>query len=206
MLDLIAANMTPVVVGSILKDENGQALSEQAQARAEHIQELRSRISGMEKQLHAAKEGLDISLQQLRRLATAQLNTYRECAGRLQGEMLELATAETAWQDSHVKQQLMAYSSAMETVCRSWETFGSRAGDFIRLLADSRQTPEGMSGLFALKALDQWGNAVTYAEGEMYYEDMRAAQEEALKNQHTVDELEAKLLNARAEYSNALCG
>lgn len=205
VLDLIAANMTPMLMGSTLKDENGQALSEQAQVRAERMREMRSRIGSMEKQLQAAKEGLSISLLQLQRLADAQLNTYRECAGRLQAEMLEMADTKTVWQDSQVKQQLLSYSSAMETVCRSWETFENKAGDFIRLLADSRQTPEGVSGLFALKALDQWGNAVPYADGEMYYEEIKEAQEKALKKQCSVDRLEEELLGVRAEYNDALC-
>jgi len=206
VLDLIAANMTPMLVGSALKDENGQPLSKQAQARAERLQELRSRISGAERQLRAAREGLDISLLQLQRLATAQLNAYREAAGRLQEELRELAGEEMAAKDSQVRQQLLDYSGAMETVRRSWEAFGSRTGDFIRLLTDSRQTPEEVSGLFALKALDQCGNAVPYAEGEIYYGEMREAQGNALKNQRSVDRLEKELFSARTRYNNALCG
>lgn len=206
VLDMIAANMTPMLVDSALKDENGQPLSEQAQARAERLRDLRSEISAAERQLRAAKEGLDLGLLRLRRLASAQLNVYREIAGRLSEEMRELEGGEAAAQDSQVRQQLSDYSDTMETVRRSWEVFEGRTGDFLRQLIDSRQTPGGVSGLSALKALDQWGNAVPYDDGEVYYGDIKEAQENALKNQQCVDRLEEKLIGIRAEYNAALCG
>lgn len=206
VLDMIAANMTPLLVNSALKDENGQPLSEQAQARAERLRELRSGISVAERQLRAAKEGLDLSLLRLRKLAAAQLNVYRETAGRLSEEMRELEDQEADVVDSQVRQQLSDYSGAMETVGRSWEAFGSRTGDFLRLLTDNRQAPEEVSGLFALKALDQWGSVVPYEDGEIYYGDIKEAQGIALKNQQCVDRLEEKLIGIRAEYNAALCG
>lgn len=201
VLDMIAANMTPMLVGSSLRDENGRVLSEQAQVRAEHLQELRARIDQTEQRLRAAKEGLDVSLLQLRKLASAQLNAYREIATRLQGELSELAEAE---RDSQVEQQSQAYLDAMENVRQSWESFMGETGQYICLLADSGQIAEGVSNLFALKALDEWGNLTDYADGEVYYKDIRAAQASALQNQHSVNRLEEELLAARAEYSRAI--
>lgn len=192
VLDMIAANMTPVLVSCSLRDENGRVLSEQAQARAERLQELRARIGQAERRLQAAREGLNISLLQLRKLASAQLNAYREIAARLQGEQGEPAEAE---------QQL--YLDAMENVRQSWESFMGEAGQYISLLADSGQIAEGVSNLFALKALDECGNVTDYADGEVYYEDMMAAQDSALENQRSVNRLEEELLTARAEYSRA---
>lgn len=198
VLDMMAASLAPVVVGSSLRDENGQALSEQAQVRAEHLRELRTRVSGTQRRLEAAREGLNISLLQLRNLAAAQLNVYRETATRLQGE---LAQAE---RDSQVEQQLQAYSHVMENVRQSWESFMGEFGEHIRLLADSRQTQEGVFEQFALKALDAWGNMAAYADGEIYYEDMKTAQRNALESQRSVNQLEQELLAVRAEYSRAL--
>ena len=195
VLDMIAANMTPMLVGSFLRDENGRVLSEQAQARAEHLQELRARIGQAERRLQAAREGLNISLLQLRKLASAQLNAYREIAARLQGEPAE------AEQEGQAEQQF--YLDAMENVRQSWESFMGETGQYIRLLADSGQIAEGVSYLFALKALDEWGNVTDYAAGEVYYEDMRAAQDSALENQRSVNRLEEELLAARAEYNRA---
>ncbi|MDE6675181.1 MAG: DUF2589 domain-containing protein, partial [Acetatifactor sp.] len=189
VLDMIAASMTPMLVSSSLRDENGRVLSEQAQARAEHLQELRTRIGQAKRRLQAAREGLNISLLQLRKLASAQLNAYRETAARLQGEQGE------------AEQQ--SYLDAMENVRQSWESFMGETGQYICLLADSGQIAEGVSYLFALKALDEWGNVTDYAAGEVYYEDMLAAQDSALENQRSVNRLEEELLAARAEYSRA---
>lgn len=199
VLDMIAANMTPMLVSNSLRDENGRVLSEQAQARAEHLQELRTRIGQAERRLQAAREGLNISLLQLRKLASAQLNAYREIAARLQGEQGEPAEAE---QEGQAEQQF--YLDTMENVRQSWESFMGETGKYICLLADSGQIAEGVSSLFALKALDEWGNVTDYAAGEVYYEDMMAAQGNALENQRSVNCLEEELLTAKAEYSRAI--
>ncbi len=197
VLDMIAANMTPMLVSSSLRDENGRALSEQAQARAEHLQELRARIDQAEQRLQAAREGLNVSLLQLRKLASAQLNVYREIATRLQGELAE------AEQDGQTEQQSQVYLNAMENVRQRWESFMGETGQYICLLADSGQASEGVSKLFALKALDEWGNVKDYADGEIYYEDMRTAQDNALEKQCSANRLEEELLAAKAEYSRA---
>lgn len=197
VLDMIAANMTPMLVGSSLRDENGRVLSEQAQTRAEHLQELRARIGQAERRLQAAREGLNISLLQLRKLASAQLNAYREIATRLQGELAETE------QDGQTEQQSQVYLNAIENVRQSWESFMDETGQYICLLVDSGRVSEGVSGLFVLKALDEWGNVTDYAAGEVYYEDIRAAQNSALENQRSVNCLEEELLTARAEYNRA---
>lgn len=204
VLDLIAANMSPLSVGSSLRDENGQTLSGPSLARAERLQELRARVSGAERCLQAAKEGLEIRLSQLRRLASAQLNVYRETAARLQSELDELAGMGTAGQDEQVGRQSLAYSGALETVRRSWESFAGKTGDYIRMLADSGQESREVSGLYALKALDRWGNAVAYGDSESYYAALGAAQKSALESQRGVDRLEEELLEARAEYNEAM--
>lgn len=209
VLDMMAANMTPMLADSSLRDENGRVLSGQAQVRAERLKELRLRIDRTERRLRAAREGLDVSLQQLRKRAAAQLNVYRENMSRLQAELKELTDQGGAGegvdrQDAQVRQQALAYSGAMETVRQSWETFAEGAGEHIRLLADSRQTQAGKPESLALKALDARGNVAAYTAGEIYYEELAAAQENALENQRSVNRLEEELLAARAQYSQAL--
>lgn len=209
VLDMMAANMTPMLADSSLRDENGRVLSGQAQVRAERLKELRLRIDRTERRLRAAREGLDVSLQQLRKRAAAQLNVYRENMSRLQAELKELTDQGGAGegvdrQDAQVRQQALAYSGAMETVRQSWETFAEGAGEHIRLLADSRQTQAGKPESLALKALDVRGNVAAYTAGEIYYEELAAAQENALENQRSVNRLEEELLAARAQYSQAL--
>lgn len=209
VLDMMAVNMTPMLADSSLRDENGRVLSGQAQIRAERLTELRLRIDRTERRLRAAREGLDVSLQQLRKRAAAQLNVYRENMSRLQAELKELTDQGGAGegadrQDAQVRQQALAYSGAMETVRQSWETFAEGAGEHIRLLADSRQTQAGKPESLALKALDARGNVAAYTAGEIYYEELAAAQENALENQRSVNRLEEELLAARAQYSQAL--
>lgn len=209
VLDMMAANMTPMLADSSLRDENGRVLSGQAQIRAERLTELRLRIDRTERRLRAAREGLDVSLQQLRKRAAAQLNVYRENMSRLQAELKELTDQGGAGegadrQDAQVRQQALAYLGAMETVRQSWETFAEDAGEHIRMLAYSRQTRAGKPESLALKALDARGNVAAYTAGEIYYEELAAAQENALENQRSVNRLEEELLAARAQYSQAL--
>lgn len=209
VLDMMAANMTPMLADSSLRDENGRVLSGQAQVRAERLKELRLRIDRTERRLRAAREGLDVSLQQLRKQAAAQLNVYKENMSRLQERLEELTDQvgvgeETDSQDAQVRQQALAYLGAMETVRQSWETFAEDAGEHIRMLADSRQTRAGKPESLALKALDARGNVAAYTAGEIYYEELAAAQENALENQRSVNRLEEELLAARAQYSQAL--
>lgn len=209
VLDMMAANMTPMLADSSLRDENGRVLSGQAQIRAERLTELRLHIDRTERRLRAAREGLDVSLQQLRKQAAAQLNVYKENMSRLQERLEELTDQVGAGegadrQDPQVRQQALAYLGAMETVRQSWETFAEGAGEHIRLLADSRQTQAGKPESLALKALDARGNVAAYTDGEIYYEELAEAQENALENQRSVNRLEEELLAARAQYSQAL--
>lgn len=207
VLDIMAANMTPVLMNSSLRDENGRILLGRAQERAERISELRAHISRTERKLQAARAGLEISLLQLQKHAGAQLNIYRENMYRLQEELRELTDRKSAGetavgQDPQVLQQALAYSGAMDIVRRSWEAFAEKAEEHIRMSADSGQT--GALPLSALRALDAWGNVTAYTEEEAYYKELTAARETALVNQRSVNCLEEELLTARIRYGHVL--
>lgn len=209
VLDMMAANMTPVLVDSSLRDENGRVLSGQAQARAERRRELGQGIAGTEKMLRAAREGLEVRLLLLRKRAAAQLHVYRENMSRLQEELKDLtgqnpSGEQRAEQDEQVRQQALAYSGAMETVRQCWETFMDEAGERVRLLADGGQGQEKAMDAFALKALDNWGNVAAYADGEAYYGELASALENLLESQRRVNSLEAEMLDARARYSEIM--
>lgn len=209
VLDMMAANMAPVLVGSSLRDENGRVLLGQEQERAERIKELRAHIDRTERRLQAARAGLETSLLQLQKHAEAQLNVYRENMFRLQEELREptdqKSIGETAaGQDPQVVQQAQAYSGAMDIVRRSWEAFAERAGEHIRMSAHSGQA--GAPLLTALRALDAWGNVTAYSDGETYYKELMTAQETALANQRGVNRLEEELLAARIRCSQVLGG
>lgn len=196
VLDMMAANVAPMLVGSTLKDGNGQELSEQARVRAERLKALRQEISQMQNRLAAAQDGLGNSILQMKKVASSQLNAYREIMSGLQNN---------AGQDQSAEQAL-AYSQTMDTVNQSWGNFQNQAGDFIKMIADSGNTPDGVSEMFSLKALNAEGNISDYGSGETYYTAMAAAQRSAVENQRSVSTLENDLFAKKAEYSDAIAG
>lgn len=196
VLDMMAANVAPMLMGSTLKDGNGQELSEQARIRAERLKALRQEISQIESRLNAARDGLGNSILQMKKVASSQLNVYREIMNSLQNAAGEDQTDE----------QALAYSRTMDTVNQCWSTFQNQVGDFVKMIADSGNASEGVSEIFALKALNAEGSASAYDSGETYYAAMTAAQKGAVDNQRNVSSLENDLFNKKAEYSDAVAG
>lgn len=192
VLDMMAANVAPILVGSSLKDGNGQNLSEQSRIRAERLKALRLEVSRLENRLIAAKEGLDNSIRQLKSLAATQLNVYQGSMTRLMNDLAEDNT------------NAEIYTQTMDDVNMSWNTFKNQAADMIKLLADSGEAEEGgVSETFALVALVE-GKIAAYAETESYYTSLAKAQALAVKAQRNVDELEGALFEKKAEYSTAV--
>lgn len=219
VLDMMAANVAPMLVGSTLKDGNGQSLSEQARVKAERLKALRQEISQIENRLTAAQDGLGSSLMQLKKVAASQLNTYRETMNRLMNAVdrdqfdKELAKAKTDEEKDQIEkrreesdQQTLAYTQTMDTVNQSWGSFQNQVGDFVKMIADSGNMPEGVSEMFALKAVDAEGNTAAYGSGETYYAAMAAAQKGAVNNQRNVSKLENDLFEKKAEYNDAVAG
>ena len=219
VLDMMAANVAPMLVGTTLKDGNGQSLSEQAKIKAERLKALRQDIAGIESRLTAARDGLGSSLTQFKKVASSQLNTYREAMNRLQNSVnrdrfdKELANAKTDAEREQIEKQreeseqkALNYTQTMDAINQSWSTFQNQVGDFVKMIADSGNVPEGVSDLFALKAVDGEGNTSVYGSGEAYYAAMAMAQTGAVDNQRNVNRLENELFEKKAEYSDAVAG
>ena len=219
VLDMMAANVAPMLVGTTLKDGNGQSLSEQAKIKAERLKALRQDIAGIESRLTAAQDGLGSSLTQFKKVASSQLNTYRETMNRLQNSVnryrfdKELANAKTDAEREQIEKQreeseqkALNYTQTMDAINQSWSTFQNQVGDFVKMIADSGNVPEGVSDLFALKAVDGEGNTSVYGSGEAYYAAMAMAQKGAVDNQRNVNRLENELFEKKAEYSDAVAG
>ncbi len=100
--------------------------------------------------------------------------------------------------------QMPQPSMSMDEVGRSWEEFIGQMEELVCILAGSREETEGVAGLFALKAIDQWGNVTAYGRGEACYEDIEAAQKKAVENRRTVDRMEDGLLAKKEEYSKVM--
>lgn len=236
VLDMMAANVAPELLSSDLKDGNGQNLAGQAKAKAERLKTLRAEISQIENRLSAAKDGADASIIRLKKVADIQLNSYRELLGRKLRESdpsqydeeikkLQAAVAsdpsKQAELNSKIKEQETAkeqsanYTQCLEEINQSWSGFQTQASDYVKLLADSGSEPEDVSGLFALKAIEketaQDGKETIkgikdYATGESQYAAMLAAQNNAVKNQKNVSDIETELINKKTEYSDAMSG
>lgn len=219
VLDMMAANVAPMLVGSTLKDGNGQSLSEQARMKAENLKALRQDISQIENRLSAAQDGLGTVLLQLKKAGTSQRNIYQGTITKLLNsldvkavdkEIQEAKTdadREAAQQKKEDMEKLqLTYSQTMDEVNQSWSSFMNQAGDFIKLIADSGEAPGGVSEMFALKAVDAEGNAVAYGSGEAYYTALSAAQKNAVESQRNVTRIEKELFDKKAEYSDAMAG
>ena len=200
VLDMMAANVAPALVGSTLKDGNGQTLSEQARVKAERLRALRQDISQIESRLNAARQGLDTHIGQLKKLATTQMNVY-------QGEM----TRTIGKLDDDKKENaatIEKYNQAMEEVSQSWNKFQNQAADLVKLVKDSKDDgtqADGVSDLFGLKALKD-NASDKYASGESCYDAISASQKKAVEAQKKVDDIEDELFKKKAEYSDAIAG
>lgn len=196
VLDMMAANVAPALVGSTVKDGNGQDLPEKARMKAERLKALRQEISQIENRLSTAKGGFDNSITQLKKIGSSQLSVYQGIATKLLNE-----TGDS--EDDNTKAE--GYSRAMDEVNQSWNAMQNQAADTIKMIADSGVAPSGVSELFALKALDKDGKKTDYKNGE-YYNSFKTAQDNAVKNMRTVDQIEQELFKKKAEYSDAVAG
>jgi len=198
VLDMMAANVAPMLVGSSIKDGNGQNLSEQARIKAEKLKALRHDIKQIEDRLSAAQEGLNTVLTQFKKLGSSQMSIYQKNITDL------LSRLDKSDADADEKQA--AYSQAMDEMSQSWNTLINQASDFVKMIADSGETPDGVSEMFALKAVDKTGTVAVYGSDENYYAALSTAQNNAVNSQRNVSNIEQELLDKKAEYSDAMSG
>lgn len=220
VLDMMAANVAPMLVGSTLKDGNGQSLSEQARIKAENLKALRQDISQIENRLSAAQEGLSTIIVQMKKVGTSQKNIYQGTITKLLNGLDPKAIdkeIEKAGNDEEKKKAAeqkkedmeklqLTYSQTMDEVNQSWNNFMNQAGDFIKMIADSGEIPEGVSEMFALKAVNAQGSITEYGSDESYYGALAAAQKNAVTSQRNVTGIEKELFDKKAEYSDAMAG
>lgn len=239
VLDMMAANVAPELLSSDLKDGNGQDLAGQAKAKAERLKTLRAEISQTENRLTAAQDGLSASIIRFKKVADVQLNAYRELLGRKLRDSDptkyddEIKALQAKVEDGSGKQEEVdakieerakaekenaAYTQYLDEINQSWSNFQAQAADYVKLIADSGNTPTTVSDLFALKAVtkevtgdgDNKVETVTgvkeYGENETQYKAMLAAQNSAVENQKNTSGIETELINKRAEYSDAMSG
>lgn len=223
VLDMMAANVAPMLVGSTIKDGNGQSLPEQARIKAQRLKDLRQEISQIETRYSAARDSLENNIQQLKRLASSQLNIYQGMLTQKMNTMEDYDSQIKKATDQKQREQLQRnkeqqdkevdeYNQAMEEVSQSWNDFQNQAGDMIRLITDSGRPADGkISDMLSLKELqksekDGKLTVAVYGNGESCYASIAVAQNNAVKSQTTLDELEKELADKKAEYSDVISG
>lgn len=194
VLDMIAANVAPALVGSTLKDENGGELSAEAKKRAEGLKTLRMQISELEKRVLAAQEGFDNRIAILKDIAMSQLNIYHGLAER----------AETDEKKDTINKK-------MAEVDQAWNDFFGRTSSLVEIIAESSSESGGedkVSPIFGLKAIDVQGEVKDYVDGSDAgkYKAICQAQNSAVGARKNLGAAKEELLEKKAEYSAMLSG
>ncbi len=196
VLDMMAANVAPTLVGSTLKDGDGRDLTGQAKLKAERLKALRADINQLESQLNAARDGLSNQIQLLKRLGDAQLNTYRSVLLKRQNE------------ENKGDEESMADSQLLDDLNTNWSTFQNQLADTLPMVAEEADSQDGqkVSALFGLKAYEEGKDTLQEYVSGTYYGQIAAAQKNAVSSQKTVNNLEQELAGKRTEYSDAVSG
>lgn len=190
VLDMIAAGISPSLVGSELRDGNGQALPEAGRRKAERLRVLRAEIGELESRRDAARRMLDDRILALKNVAREQLNVYD-------------AQAAQAMRAGDGKDDGDAVSAAIGAVDSSWNDFMSRIADRIQLVADSEKRGDEAVNLLALKAFKD-GAQESYTSNEAKYGQFVTAQDNAVESCRNLKKIDDDLLAKRGEYNTAI--
>lgn len=193
VLDMMAANVAPALVGSEIKSADGSDLSEASRIRAEKLKKLRAEISAIETRLNAASISFQDGLTRFRNVAETQMNVYSMAMSGMTDEQKRDKSAEERF----------------AVVTESWNSLQNLAEKTIRMIADSGQensASAGVSGLFGLKAFKTAGEVEDYGTGEAKYEALSQAQALAVSAQKNVLAVAQELADKKAEYNRILSG
>ena len=198
VLDMMAANVAPALVGSTIKDSNGQDLSEKAKQKAERLKALRQEISQIENRLDAARKGLENNISQLSKVAGMQLNVYQSEIKTLLQPLDPKKEADQKTADD--------YHNALEQINDSWNGFKNNITELVRMLATTDDgKSKDVSQTFSLNSLKSGKVDNSYKEGN-YYAAMVQAQNAAVNSQKNTTAIEDELFKKKAEYSDTASG
>ena len=191
VLDMMAANVAPALVGSSIKSADGSELPEASRRRAEKVKKVRSEISSIETRKNAATNNLQDCISVLKNVADSQMSVYRLELSRLEDEQKDKA------------------DEKFSVVTESWNGLKTQAEDMIRMIADSAKDGEEsntVSSIFHLKAFRGAEDVVDYGSGEDKYEALSRAQASAVAAQKKLLEVDQALMEKRAEYNSLISG
>ncbi len=148
VLDMLATNVSPSLVGTTIKDGDGKELSEEKRKKAETVQNLKKEADAAKIVYSNADSNLDRAIKNLINEAEIRLKKY-DTQYEYESEKTEEKT------------------KAMDEVRSSWTTFKQRVRDWIAVLADEEGELKGVAPLFKLKKYDK-GAALDLDNDEVF--------------------------------------
>ena len=205
VLDMMAANVAPALVGSTIKDANGNNLSEKARLKAERRKRLKNELDEMQRCLIAANEGLSECVTRLRRAANVQLLEFQS----KQTQYLEGKEESDTYEALSQK-----YQTAMDKVTAKWNDFQNRTLDMLDAASSEANPAAGavspVFGLIEVSVEESSGEIKTkaYERGSddfnTKYDEMQTAQDKALEAYKKSKELDKAVFDKKREYNKAL--
>jgi len=203
VLDMMAANVAPSLVGSTIKDANGQSLPEASRAKSEKLKRIRQEMSQLDNRLSAARKSLEENIGQLKRVARMQQNVYQSAMTKYLNSLDKDKEEDTKAAEE--------YERTSEPIMQSWNNLQNQAANFIEMIADSlggaKVDPktEEVSDMLSLLALKN-NKQEKYGEGETYFKAMAQAQNSAVAAQQKAADLEKQLFEKKEEYNSTVSG
>lgn len=209
VLDMMAANVAPSLVGSTVKDANGQSLPDASRAKAEKLKRIRQEMSQIDNRLSAARNSLEDNITQLKRTARMQQNIFQTKMTTFLNNLEK--------DNDEVEKKAESYESAFAAVSQSWNNMQNQAAEFIKMIADSIQEEESLpevSDVFSLlevksetvDGVEKYSQTKYVREDGNYYEALLGVQNNAIAAQKKVSEIEKELFNKKEEYNSAISG
>ena len=205
VLDMMAANVAPALVGSTIKDANGNNLSEKARLKAERRKRLKNELDEMQRCLIAANEGLNECVTRLRRAANVQLLEFQS----KQTQYLEGKEESDTYEALSQK-----YQTAVDKVTAKWNDFQNRTLDMLDAASSEANPAAGavspVFGLIEVSVEESSGEIKTkaYERGSddfnTKYDEMQIAQDKALEAYKKSKELDKAVFDKKREYNKAL--
>lgn len=235
VLDMMAANVAPSLIGSSLKDENGQDLVGDAKAKAENRKKLLNEKKALDRRVNAAQNLLDTALLALKRNMDDQMSQYRlelikmtdtgdtekkdvvvkndDAANKGNtGEKEKTGNKGNTGNKEDAKEKKSKGVTSIEELDQKWASAQNLLAQNIKILATDNNITDNspvsdILGLFGLKT--DSGEIVKYVKdnkNEAKYEAIRISQNNAVKRQKELNALEDERLIKIEEYNEAFNG
>lgn len=199
VLDMMAANIAPMTVGSTVKDGNGNNLSDASKKRAERLKIMNQEISEIEGRLSAARKALEDSIGQLKKLGASQQNVYQGLVTKASNEL-------EGKNDEASNKQITTNSQIMNTVNQTWNNFQNQVASLVEMAAASAADSNDLK-IFSLKGITVTGASVKdedYSNKDNnYYNSLLDATKIAVQRQKDVKAINEELFKKKNEYSTA---